>query len=155
MVWSNTGVKIGWGVFCFGLILFIALMESLHNQLTIENMLPAIPIALLGLLSLLPSEQQAKAGITKESLIAEFGLKSIASEQNVISEDKIINGNQEYSLIETDGGYTNKTVRNMLNKHQLEVQGKAVVIRIETPSLNTGRAYNNFGLYVETGRMVQ
>lgn len=155
MVWSSTKIKIGWGVFCYGLIAIIACIMLAHGEFSINALLPAIPIALLGLLALFPSEQQAKAGITKETLISEFGLKNIISEQGVICESKIINDNLEFELLDSDGGYTNKTIRNMLKKHQLEVQGKSVVIRVETPNLNRGTAFNNFGLYVETGKVVK
>lgn len=150
MVWSSTKIKVGWGLFCLILGGGCGLIAMSQQGFVFSNFTPAIPILLLGLLSLFPSKSQAKAGITKDSLIIEFGIKDIISERGIIAEDKIINGNLEFELLATDGGYTNKTIRNMIKKHWQTVQGKSIVIRVETPNWCT--VFNNFGLYVETGR---
>ena len=155
MVWSSTKVKIGWGLFCLVLGVGSAIYAMSQLGWSINNAYPAIPILLLGLLALLPSESQARAGITKESLKAEFGIKEIISEKGIIAEDVIVNGNLEYKLIETDGGYTNKSIYKMVKKHWQDVQGKSIVFRVETPNINRGTAFNEFGLYVETGRKLQ
>ena len=154
MVWSSTKVKIGWCLFCFVLGVGCAIGSMSHLGWSINNAYPAIPILLLGLLALLPSESQARAGITKESLKSDFSIKDVVSEEGIIAENVIVNGNLEYKLIETDAGYTNKVIYKMVKKHWQDVQGKSIVIRVETPNINRGTAFNEFGLYVETGRIL-
>ncbi|KKN50913.1 hypothetical protein LCGC14_0627780 [marine sediment metagenome] len=154
MVWSSTKIKIGWGLFCLVVGAGSAIGAMYQLGWSINNAYPVIPILLLGLLALLPSESQSKAGITKESLKAEFGIKDIVMEKGIIAENVIVNGDLEYKLIETDGGYTNKRIYKMVKKHWQDVQGKSVVIRVEAPNINRGVAFNEFGLYVATGRIV-
>lgn len=153
MVWASKKVKIGWIIFCYGLVVVLLSYSYSQGNLS-DEWYKTIPLLVLGALGFLPTEKGVRAGITKESLIAEFGLREVISEEGKIYEKRVVNGDREFELVDTDGGYTFKTIRKMIAKHSGEVKGKVVVIRTEAPSLCRGAAFPNFGLYIETGRKV-
>ena len=92
--------------------------------------------------------------VTKTSLIGEFGIKEILSDEGVICENKVVMNNRVFQLLDTDGGYTHQTVRKMVAKHAQELRDKVILIRSELPNLNRGVAFTEFGLYLEVGKVI-
>ena len=154
MIWSSMKVKRIWFLFCIVWIITMSVAAYLLGQL-LDAWPALIFIGLLSLIGLCPKEQQAKAGITKESIKSEFDIADIRSEKGIICENTIVNGDKVFKLLDTNGGYTNKSIRKMIIRHQYELQHKSIVIRIEPPSLGNGVAFNTYGLYVETNELLR
>lgn len=94
--------------------------------------------------------------IIDKQLKAEFSLAEIRSEKGEICENTIINGDIVFKLLDSDGGYTYKTIRSMIARHSTELIGKIILLRQSNPDIMTnGRAFPMWGLYLDTGQRVQ
>lgn len=155
MMWSSTKAKVIFVILCWLGVLGMLISMYATNQLR-ESWYAIAPLMLASLIGLFPSEKQVRAGITKDSIKAEFGIAEVRSDLGTICENTIVNGNKVFRLVESDGGYTYKTIHKMVARHADDVYKKTILIRTEKPDLFCGRgvAYPYFGLYVETGQKV-
>lgn len=90
-----------------------------------------------------------------QELRARFNILNITIEKGGIPNDNIVCGNTEYALIDSDCGYSLDTPLKMIEKNSSQCCGKTVLIRQQSDSMSTGTAYDFWGIYISTGRIIK
>ncbi len=89
-------------------------------------------------------------------IMVKYHLETIGYNEGTIVADKpIVVQDRELILVDYAGGYRPSTAYKLIEKHKDKLAGKAVYIIREIGGVNIGTMFDDWAIYVSTGRTLR